>query len=491
MDFNERIKSVLLSEPQARAMEWNGRWWTRGQLADFAAAFEDVLSRRDVSQNSGIAVAGRNRPTHCFAMLSLQAYARPISMLYAFQTPEALARDLSTTRFAVLVIDEQDWSEAARQAANASGTIVIVLGALPDDHFRVIDPQFRAPASAVHRLPGPGVEILSSGTTGLPKRLFHPINRLLRSLDGTPPTPGGRPELVMWPVSGIGGNMMLASAMIKQVPFVLLEKFTATDAADAIKRHQLPGIALTPTMVRMLYDADIPADDLSSLQAVYVGSGMLDPELQDKMEERYGVPIIMAMGATEFCGTIIAWSLDLHRQYSRSKRGSAGKVLPGCRVRITDQGTGEDLPVGEIGRLVVQVDVVGPDWMVTNDLARIDQDGFVFFSGRADGAISRGGFKIVPEKLCEILRAHPMVAEAAVVGIPDERLGEVPVAVVERKPGVRPKPAELEEHMRAHLASPQIPVRFIVVDALPYTASTKVALGDVRAMVAEIMAKET
>lgn len=488
MNFNERIHSIIHSEPQARAMEWKGRWWTRGQLAQFTAAFEDALSNRGIAADRGIAMAGRNRPTHCFAILSLQANARPISMLYAFQAAESLARDLTQTRFAVLVIDERDWSEPVRQAANDSGTVVIVLGASPDEGFRVIDPRIQAPAQAVHRLPGPGIEILSSGTTGLPKRLFHPINRLFRSLEGMPPSPDGKPELVMWPVSGIGGNMTLASAMIKGVPFILLERFTAEEAADAVKRHQLPALVLTPTMVRMLYDANIPPEDLASLKVIMGGSGPLDPDLQDKVEKRYRVPIIWAMGATEFCGTIIAWSPDLHRDYRQTKRGSAGKVLRGCRIRIVAQDSDEDLPTNEVGRLIVQVDAVGPDWIVTNDLARIDEDGFVFFTGRADSAIDRGGFKIVPEKLCEVLRAHPKVAEAAVVGIPDPRLGELPVAVVERKPGEQPQPAELEAHMRAHLAAPQIPVHFIIVDALPYTASTKVALGEVRAMVADIMA---
>jgi long-chain acyl-CoA synthetase len=469
-------------------MEWKRRWWTRGQLAEFAKALEDVLSSRRIAPDMGIAMAGRNWPAHCFAILSLQAHARPISMLYAFQAPAALARDVENTRFAALIIDEQDWSQPVQQAANESGTVAIVLGALPNDRFRVIDPPLQAPPESVHRLPGPGIEILSSGTTGPPKRLFHPINRLFRSLDGMPPTPNGKPELVIWPVSGIGGNMALASAMIKEVPFILLEKFTVEAATDAIKRHQLPSVALTPTMVRMLYDANVPPEELSSLQAIVGGSGPLDPDLQDKVEKRYGVPIIWAMGATEFCGTIIAWSRELHHKYRQTKRGSAGRVLPGCRIRIVDQDSGKDLPTNEDGRLVVQVDAVGPDWMVTNDLAHIDEDGFVFFTGRADSAIIRGGFKIVPEKLCEVLRTHPKVAEAAVVGIADERLGQLPVAVVERRPGEPVEPAELETHMRARLASPQIPVRFIIVDALPYTASTKVSLGEVRRMVAEIVA---
>jgi acyl-CoA synthetase (AMP-forming)/AMP-acid ligase II len=125
----------------------------------------------------------------------------------------------------------------------------------------------------------------------------------------------------------------------------------------------------------------------------------------------------------------------------------------------------------------------------TTDLAAIDPDGFVFHRGRADGAIARGGFKILPETVVETLRRHEGVSDAAVVGLPDARLGEVPAAAIEPRPGApRPSPAELERHVRAHLPATHVPVRFLVLDALPRTPSMKVRLGEVRAM---LMAEES
>lgn len=488
MNISEQIADILRTEPERPVMEWRGQWWTRGQLASFSKELETIFSRYGVTKDMAVALAGRNRPAHAFAHIALLAAARPISMLYAFQSAESLARDLISTRFAALVIDEQDWAEHLQAAASTSGTVAILLPSLPDQGLRVIEPPVRVSADAAYRLPETGIEILSSGTTGLPKRLFHPSSRLFRSLAGGFATPGEKPEIVMWPLSGIGGNVSLAAAMVKGVPFILLEKFTPQDVVDAIRRHELTWLPFTPTMVRMFYDADIPPEHLASIDAFMGGSGPLDPDLQDKFEARYGKPLIWAMGATEFCGTIIAWSIDLHHEFRQSKRGSAGRVLPGCQLRITEPDTGEVLPTAEVGRLEVQTDAVGPEWIITNDLARIDEDGFVFFTGRADGAINRGGFKIVPEKVCEILRLHPKVAEAAVVGVADERLGEVPVAVVEPKPGQDISSEELETHIRGHLPAPSIPVRFFIVDTLPYTASTKVAIGEVRKIVAEKMA---
>lgn len=488
MDISRRIADIMASGPDEPVMEWQRVWWTKGQLAAYSRDFEAALDESGIDKGAAVAFAARNRPTHCFILLSLLANARPTSMLYAFQSAESLARDLRATRFAALVLDEQDWSEPVAEAADAAGTCVFILPPLPDQPPRIVRPQRQADAAAVHRTPGPGIEILSSGTTGMPKRIFHPSSILFRAINGTVATPSGKPEFVYWPLSGIGGTLNLAMAMVKESPFIPFEKFVVADVVDAIKRYGITTLSLTPTMARMIYEANVPPEDLASLTAFFGGSGPLDPDLQDKLEARYDKPVIWAMGATEFCGTIIAWSLDLHQQFSKAKRGSAGRLLPGCAMRIMDPETETELPAGAVGRVDVRVDDVGPDWIRTNDLALVDEDGFVFFKGRADGAIIRGGFKIVPEKLCETLRLLPQVAEAAVVGVPDDRLGHVPVAVVEPLAGETLNVEMLDTHMRAHLAAPQIPVRYFIVDKLPYTASTKVSLREVREMVAGWMA---
>ncbi len=115
----------------------------------------------------------------------------------------------------------------------------------------------------------------------------------------------------------------------------------------------------------------------------------------------------------------------------------------------------------------------------------MDADGFVFHIARYDGAIVRGGFKILPERVAEVIRSHPSVADAAVVGLDDDRLGAVPVAAVELRPGA---PAvtveELDALIRKSLPSPQVPAKIIIVPALPRTPSLKVSLGEVRKMFA-------
>ena len=135
------------------------------------------------------------------------------------------------------------------------------------------------------------------------------------------------------------------------------------------------------------------------------------------------------------------------------------------------------MPLGKVGVLEVQVYRIGPDWMRTSDLASVDADNFLYFHGRADDAINRGGFKIVPSVIADALRRHPAVGDVAVVALPDERLGEVPVAAVELRPGALTAALEgdaLLDFARAELVAYQVPTEIKVVKTLPRTPSFKV-----------------
>jgi acyl-coenzyme A synthetase/AMP-(fatty) acid ligase len=150
-----------------------------------------------------------------------------------------------------------------------------------------------------------------------------------------------------------------------------------------------------------------------------------------------------------------------------------------------DPQDGRVLSPGERGLLEVRSSQLGrgSDWVRTTDLAEIDADGFLWIRGRADDAILRGGFKISPAEVARALELHPAVREAAVVGLPDERLGQVPVAAVELEPEAAPVSGEaLREFARAHLTPYQVPVEIRIVEALPRTPSLKVSQPGVRAL---------
>ena len=181
--------------------------------------------------------------------------------------------------------------------------------------------------------------------------------------------------------------------------------------------------------------------------------------------------------------SIIRWTPQMREEFGHSKRGSTGLPMPGVEIRAVDAETGAEVPRGADGLLEVLCPTVRPDWVRTTDLVMIDEDGYVFHRGRYDGAIVRGGFKILPERVVEVLRRHPAVADASVVGLPDERLGAIPVAAVELLPSADPvDEQDLLTYLRSELPPTHLPAKLRIVEALPRTPSLKVSLPDVQRM---------
>jgi acyl-coenzyme A synthetase/AMP-(fatty) acid ligase len=129
---------------------------------------------------------------------------------------------------------------------------------------------------------------------------------------------------------------------------------------------------------------------------------------------------------------------------------------------------------------------MGPQWIRTSDIAMIDEDGFMYHRGRADGAIMRGGFTILPETIERALLLHDAISAAAVLGMPDQRLGQVPAAAIQLKPGIEPPDiAALETHLRRHVYATHIPVAWRIVEELPRTPSLKIDRPAVRRLFEE------
>ena len=175
------------------------------------------------------------------------------------------------------------------------------------------------------------------------------------------------------------------------------------------------------------------------------------------------------------------WTLADHQKYWQAKRGSVGRANPGAQLRVVDDD-GNPLGPDQPGLLEVKPGQLGPsaDWIRTTDMARIDEDGFLWILGRADQAIIRGGFKVMPDDVRAALESHPAVRGAAVVGRPDERLGETPVAVVELRESGSADAGELLEFLRHRLARYEIPTEIAIVDAIPRTPSGKPDLSAIR-----------
>lgn len=483
-DFADELWSKLIGYGAAPFIEFEQQWYSGDEITGYITRIADALVSAGVSSSEPVGMVVRNRVPHASAVLGFIAARRPVAMIYSYQSAQSITRDIEQLRLAAVIVDRDDWTPPVAGAVSRAGSAAVVLSSkAPTVELAAVR------ADGVRRDTTDelgGLYILTSGTTGPPRRVHVPTRVLqhtvLTMTVGHAPAPDDPPELVYWPFGSIGVCQLLAAPYCGK-RMVLLEKFTVEEWVRAVKTYRVRRAGVQPAIVRMLLDADVAKEDLASLEYLPGGSGPLEAELREAFEQRYGIPLLWAYGATEFAGSVCAWTPDLYRRYGTAKRDSVGRPLPGVEVRIVDAESGAEVRPDDTGLLEARVDVIGPGWIRTTDLASIDPDGFVTLHGRADGAINRGGFKILPETVRKVLVAHPAVRDACVVGVPDPRVGQVPFAAAEVQHGApAPTEAELKEWVRNALPSHHVPVAIQIVDALPRNAALKVRPADVAAL---------
>jgi long-chain acyl-CoA synthetase len=481
--FSQRIHEVLTGSGSQPAICFKGRWHSWQELHADWQAIESLIEAAGVRRNAALAYVSRTRVQHASVILGALAEGRTLSTIYSLQSPTLIAKDIAALEAAVVIADREDWTAEAVAAAKSAGSAGIAIGNPPVGEGPRVSavPGLERAGPGPHREAGETheMEVLSSGTTGSPKRIRLPVAALMRGV--TSLTLGGEMKreagVLANAFGNIGGLISLVAAAYQGSQTILLEKFAVQEYVDAIRTHKIRTMGGSSAIYRHILQAKVPREALASIEYAFGGSDAMDPETKQRFEETYGFPVLWGYGATEFAGTVATWTPSLRREFGDAKPGSIGRALVGASVRVVNSETGEELPRGQMGYLEARVDLLGPHWIRTTDLATMDDDGFLFLHGRGDKAINRGGFKIVPERVAAVLRLHPAVLDAAVIGLPDPLLGEVPVAAIERRPdAVAPTAGELEKLVRDHLPSHHVPKRFVIVDELPRTPSMKVQL---------------
>ena len=483
--LQELAAEVLSRDDDDPAIQFEGRWHTWAEVRSLARAVQGLVEASGAHVRAPVLYLARNMPEPLAALLGLIADTRSIRMLYSFQSPAAIAKEIARLRPAVIVGAEQDLGGELPAAICESGAAAIALHdmqalALPglDQSRSGLDPDFPVEAT---------IEIQTSGTTGPPKRFPVTYDQAYRHFvepmalsDGTGEEAAPDPALLYMSVGNLSGMMGTLAPLLFGWPMILHDRFSLDAWRDYVRTYRPVRGGLQPAAVQMLMDIDAPPEELSSLRSLMVGSAPLDPRVHRAFEARYGIPVLLAYGATEFYGTAVAMTPELYEQWGDSKFGSVGQAVPGVRLRTVDPETGAVCEPGKTGLIEVFSEAIDPDWIRTSDLGMIDEDGFLFMRGRADGAINRGGFKLLPETIEQGLLCHDAVSATAVVGVPDRRLGEVPGAAVQFKPGAKaPDWQELEAHLRQQVPATHIPRHWRAVTQLPRTTSMKVDRGAV------------
>jgi o-succinylbenzoate---CoA ligase len=309
--------------------------------------------------------------------------------------------------------------------------------------------------------------ILTSGTAGEPQPVGLTYGNFLFSAVGSAFNIGVDPGdrwLCCLPLSHVAGLSIVLRSVIYGTTAVLLDGFDTDKVATALVSGDISVLSLVPTQLIRLLEADA---DLFQPRAILIGGGPVPPDALEEALAR-GATVVQTYGMTETCSQVTT----LAPEDAERKIGSAGRPLLTTHVRIED------------GEILVQGPTVAPGcyeadgWLHTGDLGHIDDEGFLYVSGRRSEVIVTGGENVMPAEVEAVLVAHPAVADAAVVGRPDPEWQEAVCALVVLAEGAETSDEALREHCSVSLAPFKVPKRVDFVSSLPRTSSGKLLRGE-------------
>jgi fatty-acyl-CoA synthase len=332
----------------------------------------------------------------------------------------------------------------------------------------------------------------TSGTTGFPKgALLHHrglVNNGAHTNDRCRMSDGDV-QITTMPLFHTGGCVCcVLGAVSKRMTQVLVEAFEPGIVLELAETYRVNALLAVPTMlIGMMEHPSFKTADMSSLKVIYSGGSTVPAAVVTALEEKLGVQFAIVFGQTE-CSPVclMTWTTDT----IRDKAETLGTAMPHTEVKIIDPGTGEITPIGSIGEICTRgyhvmhgyfenetatkaaIDADG--WLHTGDLGAMDVRGYCTIEGRIKDMIIRGGENIYPRELEELLFRHPSVGDVAVIGLPDDKWGEVVAAFVRPAAGHKVNREELFDYMREHLAPHKTPRHWFSVETMPLTGSGKI-----------------
>jgi acyl-CoA synthetase (AMP-forming)/AMP-acid ligase II len=321
---------------------------------------------------------------------------------------------------------------------------------------------------------------------------------MLRRGETPPAMPDPKVMLLVIPLFHVTAcSAAMMGAIAGGSTLVFMRKWDPEQAMAIIEREKVNATGGVPTIAWQLLEHPARASyDLSSLETIAYGGAPSAPELVKRIFQEFGALPGNGWGMTETTATVTTHSGEDYL----ARPTSAGPPVAAADLKIMSVEGDRELPLGEVGELWARGPMVvkgywnKPEataetfvdgWVRTGDLARIDEEGFLYVVDRAKDIIIRGGENIYSSEVEDVLYAHPAVTDAALVGMPHRTLGEEPVAVVHLAPGTSATEAELQDWVRARLAGFKVPVQVrFASDVLPRNAQGKILKTDLRALFA-------
>jgi len=322
----------------------------------------------------------------------------------------------------------------------------------------------------------------TSGTTGNPKGVllthYNSLHALASLEEGLRQEKGEEVALIFLPIFHVNAMFSCIAGINGGVTIVLRTGFSASEFWEVVEKHRVTFWSAVPAVYNILLQIPETAEgrDLSSVKFGICGAAPMPVETFRNFEETFGIKIIEGYGLTE--GTVAS---AINPVDGKRKIGSIGKPLPGQEIKILDDD-GKELPPGEVGELCVgggnvmkgylrkpeaNAETLRDGWLRTGDMAYMDEEGYFFIVDRKKEMIIRGGENIYPKEIDNLLFSHPKILEAAVVGVPDEIMGEEVKAYIVLKPGETMTDEDVRQFCKKNLASFKVPRYVEFIDELP------------------------
>ncbi|WP_309090400.1 long-chain-fatty-acid--CoA ligase [Phenylobacterium sp.] len=483
------------------AVEFEGRRLTYAELDRRSDRVAGLLQAAGVKPGDRVAWLGRASEAWYevfFGAAKARACLAPINSRLA---PPEIAFILGDSGADLLFVSPEFFACARAVMAQLDRPIrVIGVGAADEgiDDYAALRDQAPAPQAATPALEDDVLQLYTSGTTGLPKgvRLTHGNYAAFLALRHEVPGFAYGPDdtvLILMPLFHVAGTNISFSGLASGGRLVLMAEFDPPRVLETIQAERVNHAFLAPVMINVLLQTpSIATTDFSSMKTVSYGASPISEAVLKAATERFGCGFIQFYGMTETCGAGTTLSPEDHRG---ELLRSCGRAWPTLGVRVADEA-GRELPPGEIGEIEIRgpiimagywnrpeatAETIRPDgWLRTGDAGYMDEDGFFYVHDRVKDMIVSGGENIYPAEVENAILGCPGVADAAVIGVPDEKWGESVKAICVRQPGETPDPADIIAWARQRIAGYKAPKSVDFVDALPRNPSGKVLRRELR-----------